>query len=211
MKYATLAILLSFTINSIPEVAAAKRGYYWQNAARHSFCSNFPAGREADGRKLYISQANRAGILLGVIITIVDDGSVRYGPLIQSERGTWHIGKAGTHLKEGMTYPYGGKEHDVGRVHIPQGNKYEHMVLCLNEKGLANRDFFKWVGRRDGSSHPNAVKGFNDVEKQVVCRAKWGGGLHPGKLIPSSGSCFIGYGGGEKAVKTYEVLTYQEK
>lgn len=45
----------------VSSVAMAGDAYYWHQAARHSLCENFPAGNEADGRQLYVSQAARNG------------------------------------------------------------------------------------------------------------------------------------------------------
>jgi hypothetical protein len=187
--------------------ATADLGYYWQNAARHSFCSNFQAGREADGRALYVSQTSRPGFRFGVNITMTDNNTSS-SPILASERGEWHLGKAGVHLADGMTYSFGGGEVDVGRFHIPQGNKYGHLVLCLTENYTDRPQRLQWVSGANGSHHPSAVRGFNTEEGQLVCRASWAGGVHPGKLIPSSGACFFGYGGGEKGVQSYEVLVY---
>jgi hypothetical protein len=44
-------------------------------------------------------------------------------------------------------------------------------------------------------------------ENLYVCRAGYGGGVHPGKLLPSMGGCIIGWGGAEILVSSYEVLT----
>lgn len=65
---------------------------------------------------------------------------------------------------------------------------------------------YQWVAGSGGSFHPKAVKGYNGAEAHRVCRASHRGGLHPGKLIPSSGACFIGWGGKEYGHQHYQVL-----
>lgn len=183
--------------------------FKWESSQRHSFCQNFPAGREADGRKLFVSQIERRHRFIGVNISFDENGgySSASPDLFKDGGKTWHIGKAGTHLKDGMVYSYGGKEVDVGYTHIPQGKKYPHFTLCLTPSGIKKQQDqkIKWVTASNGSVPKGAVMGFNRDEDQYVCRAKWAGGIHPGKLIRGQ-ACFFGYGGGEKAVKSYEVL-----
>lgn len=192
----------------VQTTSAAAQYATWQTANRHSFCQNFAAGREADGRPLYVSQFSRTGInMIGVTITIGENGDASPG-LISSQGATWHVGKAGVHLKEGMTYSYGGGEYDASQFSFPQGNQYQHLTFCLTELGMANPGVYSWIPASGGQSFPTAVKGYNTSEGQVVCRAQWAGGVHPGKLIPSSGACYFGYGGGEKAVTSYEVLVF---
>lgn len=186
--------------------------YRWETSSRHSFCQNFPAGHEADGRKLYVSQIERKHRFIGITISFDENGNV-YGPspdIFSNGGSTWHIGKAGTHLKEGMAYSYGGKEYNVGHFNFPKGNKYHHFTLCLTSEGQKKlkEGGIKWVFTSDGNVPNGAVKGFNRKENQHVCRMSWGGGIHPGKLIAGHG-CFIGYGGGEKVSKSYEVLVIQ--
>tara|TARA_B100001540_G_C15784725_1_gene632698 strand:- start:96 stop:794 length:699 start_codon:yes stop_codon:yes gene_type:complete len=166
-------------------------GDKWEKSNKHSFCQKFQSGWEADGRKLFSSIAGHGTWEFEANVTILEDGSVHPGAGIPRQNVSWHIGKAGVHLKDGMTYSYGGKEKDSKK----------HYVFCPD-----NPAEYHWVAGSNGSYPAKAVNGWHSSENQKVCRANWGGGKHPGKLIPSSGACFIGYGGGEKAVKSYEVL-----
>ncbi|PLX39335.1 MAG: hypothetical protein C0606_02070 [Hyphomicrobiales bacterium] len=159
---------------------------------KHSFPHNFPAGWEADGRQFFVTQCARRDWEFSIRAVINENGTVspRPGtPRISDKK--WHIGKAGTHLREGATYSYGGKEVDCKK----------HVVFAPE-----NPSDFHWVEASNGEVPAGAVRGFNDNERQVVCRIPWEGGLHPGKLIPSSKACFIGYGDHERALSGYEVL-----
>lgn len=151
---------------------------------KHSFPQSFPAGREADGRPLYISQC--------VLRETTFGGELYYS----TKNHGWHIGKAGVHLKDGMTFPYGGKEFDSEHCRHD-----EHWVF-VPDAGVS----YSWVPSSGGSFPNGAVKGFNGAEQHRVCRVHFNGGIHPGKLIPSSSACFIGWGGREHGIQNYEVL-----
>lgn len=204
MKTLYTLLLIAFSCTAL----AAEPIFKWQSANRHSFCQNLQAGKEADGRPLYVSQVERHHQFVGVTIVFDENGNrIGGGPDVFRDGGSsWHIGKAGTHLAEGMTYSYGGKEYNVGYIRMPSGNNYSHHTLCLTSEGEKRYQSgrIKWVAASNGHIPSGAVKGFNQKENQHVCRASWGGGVHPGKLIGDS--CFFGYGGGEKASKSYEVL-----
>lgn len=164
----------------------------WQGMNnKHSFPENFPAGKESDGRSLYITQCDRTDRTVFVGVNIDFDGNL--GPAFEAaQSSSWHIGKAGTHLKDGATYSFGGREYDCKR----------HIVFAPE-----NPDDFKWVSGANGwIPLRGAIRGFNLDEGQVVCRAPFDGGIHPGKLIPQSGACYFGFGGAERASQTYEVL-----
>lgn len=113
------------------------------------------------------------------------------GPRPFKDPDTWHIGKAGVHLKDGATYSYDGEERDADK----------YFVFAPDDP-----DRFTWAPGSEGSYPPGAIAGINGTENQIVARMNWAGGVHPGKLIPGSRACFIGYGGGEKASRDYEVL-----
>lgn len=59
-----------------------------------------------------------------------------------------------------------------------------------------------WVAGKTAPA--GAVGGQENGQPLYVCRARYQGGLHPGKLL--SGSCNIGYGGKEIIVPNFEVL-----
>lgn len=152
----------------------------------------------------------RSGFFAVVSITILDDGSTSPGVAGGSAPGSWHIGKAGSHLKEGMTYGYGGKEKHVPRKsEAGRGRHYVHWVLCKTDYGLKaegdGKVRIRWVKTNANSVPSNAVKGFNTNENQHVCRHPVGNGLHPGKTVGSAG-CHVPYGGKELRYTDFEVL-----
>ncbi|XP_055683680.1 C3 and PZP-like alpha-2-macroglobulin domain-containing protein 8 isoform X2 [Lutzomyia longipalpis] len=63
-----------------------------------------------------------------------------------------------------------------------------------------------WVPASGGQVPDGAVPGGHDGEQLYVARARYGGGLIPGKLVPSHGVCYVPWGGGENSVTEYEVL-----
>ena len=83
--------------------------------------------------------------------------------------------------------PYGHQE-----IHVPQ---FE--VLYWAEP---------WVSARTGSPLPPraAVAGEENGTPVYVCRAEYGGGVHPGKVV--DGYCYIGFAGKEIQLREYQVL-----
>lgn len=71
----------------------------------------------------------------------------------------------------------------------------------------------RWVPSRLGQPlPPNAIvggientAGINAGKNLYICRARWGNGMHPGKLL--DGKCNIEYNGEEETAGDYEVLT----
>ncbi|XP_055714142.1 uncharacterized protein LOC129808322 isoform X2 [Phlebotomus papatasi] len=65
-----------------------------------------------------------------------------------------------------------------------------------------------WLPASEGQVPPGAVVGGHEVggEKLYVARARHGGALIPGKLVPSHRCCYVPWGGREHSVKHYEVL-----
>jgi hypothetical protein len=62
-----------------------------------------------------------------------------------------------------------------------------------------------WVAGSNGGRPADALpSGAEGSTQQYVCRASYGGGTHPGKLLGSN--CNIGWGGKEITVASYEVL-----
>jgi hypothetical protein len=93
-----------------------------------------------------------------------------------------------------------------GGCNVPWGGG-EHMVP--NYKVLSgNRSKYSWVAANSGNIPNRAVRGGQEAngENLFVCRARFQGGLHPGKIRPAFGGCNVPWGGGEHAVRSYEVL-----
>jgi hypothetical protein len=63
-----------------------------------------------------------------------------------------------------------------------------------------------WVSARTGSPLPPraAVAGDENGTPVYVCRAEYGGGVHPGKVV--DGNCYIGFAGKEIQLHEYQVL-----
>jgi hypothetical protein len=73
---------------------------------------------------------------------------------------------------------------------------------------------FKWVAAASGKVPPGAIAGgHSNGRTQFVCRAKYRGGVHPGRVVPKSPvqidarNCVIGWGDKQVQVGRYEVLT----
>ncbi|XP_068899628.1 uncharacterized protein [Tenebrio molitor] len=74
------------------------------------------------------------------------------------------------------------------------GNRGNYSGLC-------------WVAARNGEVPPRAYAGGEDNGEPVyVARANFNGGLIPGKLVASHGTCYVAWGGQENAVPEYEIL-----
>ncbi len=152
---------------------------------KHHFPQIFPTGWEADGRKLYSSQCVKSDVTVQTFV-----------PVFHRKNYGWYIGKAGTHLPNGMMFSWRGKEYDSSHC-----RHNEHFVF-VPDAGVN----YKWVSASNGAVPGGSVKGANGAEDHSICRVNWAGGKHPGKLIPGAGACFFGYGGEETAVRSYEVL-----
>jgi len=64
---------------------------------------------------------------------------------------------------------------------------------------------FRWVWGSDGYMPPRAVAGgYENGHPLMLCRARFGRGIHPGKIV--AGVCNIGYGGKEYRIPGYQVL-----
>lgn len=185
----------------------------WRKSNKQSFDQRFPAGNEAGGRTLFVTQTIHSIANTGflskfgtdvrkvfdklesvyVSITIDDSGNVSSKPggqVIPEDEG-WHLGKAGTHLRDGNAYSYDGKEY----------NSIEHYVFAPDDP-----ENYEWVPAQNGEYPSGAVVGWNSKERQIVARIAWEGGVHPGKLVVASKTCYIGYGGAERGLQGYEVL-----
>ncbi|XP_045780238.1 uncharacterized protein LOC123877483 [Maniola jurtina] len=87
---------------------------------------------------------------------------------------------------------YNGKEIPVQKID----------VLCAKPESL------RWVPASNGSVPPGAIPGgrTSTGETLYVGRARHQLSVTPGKIHPSHGSCYIGFGGAEVAHKMYDVL-----
>lgn len=66
-----------------------------------------------------------------------------------------------------------------------------------------NISLFSAAGIKDKA----VLGGKNGAEPLYICRAQQSDGVHSGKYLPSSGLCYIGWGGKEVTVNTgFEVL-----
>ncbi len=171
----------------------------WRPAHGKDMCRNFQAGREQDGAPLYVSQTYLPEAPSSV--PIKDDGRPVWGDI----SGNWYLGKAGPHLRGGMAYAYDGIEKELSRKDSP---KSLHYVLCWTKYGrkmvFNERARVRWVAARPEAIHDQAIRGFNWAEKHMVCRAKFKGGVHPGR-VEHYGACQISWGGREYRIKNFEV------
>ena len=68
----------------------------------------------------------------------------------------------------------------------------------------------KWKSASNGHVPDSAMIAGREADGQVlfVCRAKYNGGTHPGKIRAEFKGCNIPWGGREIAIRKYEVLTW---
>lgn len=65
----------------------------------------------------------------------------------------------------------------------------------------------RWVAAQDGNIPADAVAVGQAGGKEIfVCRGRFQGGIHVGKIVPPSRACFISYGGRQDSINPYEVL-----
>jgi hypothetical protein len=65
----------------------------------------------------------------------------------------------------------------------------------------------EWATAANGRIPSGALEvGYQDSGPLYVCRVRYRGGLHPGKIASGFSGCNIGYGGREITVRQYEVL-----
>jgi len=84
---------------------------------------------------------------------------------------------------------WGGKE--------VQLSSYEAMVAVGGAR-------VSWASARNGRMPDGAVRGGGEGGRTLyICRARYSGGIHPGKVV--GGRCNIGWGGKEIALSSYEV------
>ena len=84
-------------------------------------------------------------------------------------------------------------------------NLHLFFVLLIGSFTLASAQSpMKWVS---GAAAPTTatIGGNENGQPLYVCRARYEGGLHPGKIV--TGNCNIGWGGKEIVLPTYEILT----
>lgn len=86
-------------------------------------------------------------------------------------------------------------------------------LLCSSlQAAFAGNGSGMWVNASNGNIPYNAVVSGSEPgrPKMYVCRVAYKGGIHPGKLLPDLGGCYIGYGGKEYGFANYQVLTMSE-
>lgn len=184
---AFFGVMIASSFVALQPLKAAEDGWDGPHK-KHSFPQVFPAGVEKDGTPLYIAQCVHR-----------DTTVTTFMPFYSTKNKGWHIGKAAPHLKDGMSFSWGGKEYDSGHC------RHDEFWVFIGVPGKT----YSWVGTEGGNYPPNAVGGFNGEEGQIICRgAQEDGreGVHPGKLIPKSKACFIGWGGKEHGHSRYDVL-----
>ncbi|GAA94777.1 carbohydrate-binding module family 12 protein [Mixia osmundae IAM 14324] len=109
-----------------------------------------------------------------------------------------HIGKAGKHLKNGVSIPWGGQEHNV--------EKFE--ILC----GDASR--VRWIDQEgDLNIEPSfqPVEGGRDHDGRAifVAQVKYEGSVQVGKVVIGEPHCNLAYGGKEiNHAGDWKVLAY---
>lgn len=73
--------------------------------------------------------------------------------------------------------------------------------------GQRGSEAVQWQAASNGRVPAGALEGgFEGADIFYICRARYRGGLHPGKLAPRFGGCNIPFGGREITVRQYEVL-----
>lgn len=92
----------------------------------------------------------------------------------------------------GCNIGWGGGEHKVSQYEV-----------------YTSTQSYGWVSASGGSIPAGAVIAGKESngDPLFVCRAKYNGGTHPGKIRNAFGGCNIGWGGEEHKVISYEVLT----
>ncbi len=90
-----------------------------------------------------------------------------------------------------------------GNCNIGYGGKELHLK---NFTLLTKNANYRWVNASTRLP-ANTVYGGKEAKRPLaVCRAKFKGGTHPGKVVRSQ--CNIGYGGKEYTLKPFQVLTF---
>jgi len=75
------------------------------------------------------------------------------------------------------------------------------MLVLFSSALYAQLDWVKF----NGEVPNNAVVGGVESHRELpICRCEFNGAMHPGKVVEKA--CNIGYGGAEKAIRSFEVL-----
>lgn len=84
----------------------------------------------------------------------------------------------------------------------------DHLTLSVMVIFLSMPAHAGWVAAPQGQLPPSAVVAGKNSNGQPfhVCRAQYGGGVHPGTLTGNSPNCNIAYNGSEYQLPDYEVL-----
>lgn len=107
-------------------------------------------------------------------------------------KGGKHIGKLRTAFR-GCNIAWGGKEYVVRKYQV-----------------LLNRG---WVKTSNGRlvGHPQKAGKETNGKPLYICKAKFKGGIHPGKTRPAFRGCNIGWGGKEHVVANYKLFFANQK
>ena len=134
-------------------------------------------------------KVNRGGrIPSGAVSGGSEPGRSRLYVCRSSYKGKWASGKV---VAGYCNIGYGGKE-----------RKQSTYDVLVSDKGMSGR-----VGWTSGGSKYRMYVGKEGKGNVYVCRARYKGGTHPGKIAPN-GNCYIGYGGKErKFTKGFQTMT----
>lgn len=83
---------------------------------------------------------------------------------------------------------------------------YRLLTLLVLQAGLVQAVQAGWVSASDGQVPRESVVSGHEANGTTLylCRARYKGGLHPGKLRPAFKGCNIGWGGKEVTVRQYQ-------
>jgi hypothetical protein len=85
----------------------------------------------------------------------------------------------------------------------PSALKLVLLLIVITVSATASTAQSNWIS--NGPVPANAVQGGYENGKPVyVCRGRYAGGIHPGKLVGER--CYIGYSGREVALDNYQIL-----
>jgi hypothetical protein len=192
-----------------------------------------PGGNEADGTPLYIIRAPlEGGLVPGKFNPVYHTGYLPYGGK-EREIQSFEILVQDWVPLAGMQPPPGvaaaGSEADgaplyiirarvgsgvhPGKLNPANGTGYVSYGGTEVEQKSGLEAFTgtgDWVAAADGEVPFGAIKAGRDDDGSplFIIRARYQGGMHLGKMNPSSGKAYIPYGGQEIEVVAYEMLVY---
>lgn len=115
---------------------------------------------------------------------------------------------------------YVGRAYHDGDVlvakYVPSRNQayvcYSGQEIEKHDVDILCGEYYKWVPASNGFVPNTAVRSgmTSEGEPLYIGRAHWEGSLTPGKIHPSHGCLYIGFGGQEVKIERYEVLVQPE-